>query len=79
METLRIDIQNHQEKKVLMAFLDSLGYHYRTENDDYMLTDAEIKEMVKRKADFPKGKTSMTYFYLFVTSIFHTSRNPQRR
>ena len=58
METLKIDVQNDQEKKVLLAFLDSLSYHYRTENDDFVLTDAEIQEMVKRKADFLDGKST---------------------
>ncbi|CAN5244602.1 hypothetical protein BH09BAC6_BH09BAC6_35400 [soil metagenome] len=58
METLKIDIQNDQEKKVLIAFLDSLNYHYRTDNDDYMMTDEHIKEMAARKADFLAGKTT---------------------
>ncbi len=58
METLKIDIQNDQEKKVLIAFLDSLSYHYRSENDDYVLTDSEVQEMLKRKADFLNGKTT---------------------
>lgn len=58
METLKIDIQNDQEKKVLMAFLDSLNYHYRTENDDYVLSDMAVQEMLKRKADFLAGKTT---------------------
>jgi len=58
METLKIDIQNDQEKKVLLAFLDSLSYHYRTESDDYVLTDEEVKKMIDRKKDFLAGKTS---------------------
>jgi len=58
METLKIDIQNDQEKKVLLAFLDSLSYHYRSESDDYILTDDQVKEMVRRKADFLAGKTT---------------------
>ena len=58
METLKIDIQNDQEKKVLLAFLDSLSYHYRTDSDDYILTDEQVKEMVNRKADFLAGKTT---------------------
>lgn len=58
METLKIDIQNDQEKKVLLAFLDSLSYHYRTESNDYTLTDEQVKEMIKRKADFLAGKTT---------------------
>lgn len=58
METLKIDIQSEQEKKVLLAFLDSLNYHYRTDSDDYILTDEQIKKMVDRKADFLAGKTT---------------------
>ncbi|HTI61359.1 hypothetical protein [Mucilaginibacter sp.] len=58
METLKIDIQNDQEKKVLLAFLDSLSYQYRTENDDYTLSDADVQEMIKRKGDFLSGKTT---------------------
>jgi len=58
METLKVDIQNDQEKKVLLAFLDSLSYHYRSDSDDYVLSDDQVKEMVKRKADFLSGKTT---------------------
>jgi hypothetical protein len=58
METLKIDIQNDQEKKVLLAFLDSLSYHYRSDSDDYVLNDDEVQEMLKRKADFQAGKTT---------------------
>ena len=58
METLRVDIQNEQEKKVLLAFLDSLNYHYRTDSDDYILSDEEVQEMLKRKANFLAGKTT---------------------
>jgi len=58
METLTIEIQNDQEKKVLIAFLDSLNYNYRNESDDYTLTDSEIQEMIRRKTDFLAGKTT---------------------
>ncbi len=58
MEILRVDIQNEQEKKVLLAFLDSLNYHYRTDIDDYTLSYEDVQEMLKRKADFLAGKTT---------------------
>jgi len=58
METLTIDIQNDQEKKVLLAFLDSLNYQYRTENGDYVLTDEQVQEILDRKANFLLGKTT---------------------
>jgi hypothetical protein len=58
METLKIDIQNDEEKKVLLAFLDSLNYHYRSDNDEYALTEEQIQIMVQRKHDFLAGKTT---------------------
>ncbi|TFF37330.1 hypothetical protein [Mucilaginibacter psychrotolerans] len=58
METLTIDIQNEQEKKVLLAFFDSLNYHYRTDNEDYELTEEQIETVVQRKNDFLQGKTT---------------------
>ena len=57
METLKIIIQNEQEKKMLLAFLNSLNYQHRTDSDDYILNDEEIKTMVKPKTDFLAGKT----------------------
>jgi hypothetical protein len=58
METLKIDIQSNQEKKVLLAFLDSLNYHHRTDRDDCVLTDEQVKQMIERKANFLAGKTT---------------------
>jgi hypothetical protein len=58
METLKIDIQNDQEKKVLLAFLDSLSYQYRSDSEDYVLNDDEVQEMLRRKADFLAGRTT---------------------
>jgi C-terminal processing protease CtpA/Prc len=58
MEILKIDVQNEQEKKVLLAFLDSLNYQYRSDSDDYVLNDAEIREMLQRKDDYITGKTT---------------------
>lgn len=58
METLKIDILNEQEKKVLVEFLDSKNYHYRSDTDDYTLSEEEVAIMVKRKNDFLSGKMS---------------------
>lgn len=57
METLRVDIQNDQEKKVLLAFLDSLNYQY-TIDKDIDVTSAPLKDLDERKADLLSGKTS---------------------
>ncbi|WP_183558163.1 addiction module protein [Mucilaginibacter sp. SP1R1] len=58
METLKVDIQNDQEKKVLLAFLDSLNYHYRIELNDSAIPNQQDKELEQRKADFLSGKAS---------------------
>ena len=58
METLKIDVQNEKEKKVLLAFLNSLHYQYRTESDDYVLSDMDVQEMLKRKDDYLTGNTT---------------------
>jgi len=58
METLKIEIQNEQEKRALVAFLDSLNYRYRADSDDYILTDDEIKMMIERKENFLAGKST---------------------
>lgn len=58
MDTLVIDIHNDQEKKVLLAFLNSLNYQYRSQSDDYTLNDEAIQEMINRKGDYLAGKTT---------------------
>ncbi|HEX8020879.1 MULTISPECIES: addiction module protein [Mucilaginibacter] len=58
METLRVDIQNEQEKRVLLAFLDSLDYNYRIDNESDAVLEQQAKELASRKADFLAGKAS---------------------
>lgn len=56
METLTVYPQNEEEKRVLIAFLTSLNYKYQFE--PYMLSEAFIKELTNRRADFIAGKTT---------------------
>lgn len=58
METLRVDIQNEQEKRVLLAFLDSLDYNYRIDNESDAVLEQQAKDLANRKADFLAGKAS---------------------
>ena len=58
MKTLKIEIHNDQEKKNLLAFLDSLSYQYRIDSDDYILSDEQVQKMIERKANFLAGKTT---------------------
>jgi hypothetical protein len=55
METIKIDLQNDKEKKVLLAFLDRLNYQYRIDSEEVILSDTEIQEMLSRKAEFLAG------------------------
>lgn len=59
METLKIEFANEQEKKVLLAFLDSLGYQYVIDiEDDRVFTDEHAQEIARRQADLLSGRTS---------------------
>lgn len=58
MEKFVISTQDETERKVLLAFLDSLNYKYYSDEGDYQLNDDDIKEMLKRKADFIDKKTT---------------------
>jgi len=57
METLKVDIQDDQQKRVLMAFLDGLKYEYRIEGEpDIVITHAI--DLEQRRADLLSGKAS---------------------
>jgi len=56
MTTLTVDINNEQEERILLAFLNSLKYNYHTNNDDE-LSKKQQEEILKREKDFSDGKT----------------------
>lgn len=56
MTTLTVDINNEQEERVLLAFLNSLKYNYKTSQQSEGLTDAQQKEILRREQDFESGK-----------------------
>ncbi|MBE7176684.1 MAG: hypothetical protein INR69_09785 [Mucilaginibacter polytrichastri] len=58
MERIVITTQDETEKKVLLAFLDSLDYEYYPDDNSYQLNDGDIKEMLERKAGFLNGSTT---------------------
>ncbi|MDN3549064.1 hypothetical protein [Mucilaginibacter aquaedulcis] len=57
METLKVDIQDDQQKRVLIAFLDGLKYEYRIEGVPDMVTEHSI-DLEQRRADLLSGKAS---------------------
>jgi len=56
MTTLTVDINNEQEERVLLAFLNSLKYSYKTDSQPEGLSDAQKEEILRREADFESGK-----------------------
>jgi putative addiction module component (TIGR02574 family) len=56
MTTLTVDINNEQEERVLLAFLNSLKYNYKTGTQPEGLTEAQEKEILRREKDFESGK-----------------------
>ena len=55
MTTLTVNIDNEQHERVLLAFLNSLKYDYKTDvlHD---ISDAQKEELLRRERDFEAGK-----------------------
>ncbi|HVS90541.1 MAG TPA: addiction module protein [Mucilaginibacter sp.] len=56
MTTLTVNINNEQEERVLLAFLNSLKYSYKTGADPDQLSDGQKAEILRRERDFEAGK-----------------------
>ncbi len=55
MTTLTVNIGNEQPERVLLVFLNSLKYDYKTEVQ-HDISDAQKKEILRRERDFEAGK-----------------------
>ena len=56
MTSLLVNINDEQEERVLLAFLNSLKYNYTTETQPNDLSDSQKEEILRREADFESGK-----------------------
>ncbi len=56
MTTLTVNINNEQEERVLLAFLNSLKYNYKAGSDSDDLSEAQKEEILRRENDFNSGK-----------------------
>ena len=56
MTTLTVNIDNEQEERVLLAFLNTLKYNYSTTAQPDDITDIQKEEILRREADFKSGK-----------------------
>ena len=61
MKTISFNFHNEQEEKVLLAFLDSLQYDYKSQEEDkeaFELSEEEVQSMLQTKRDFLAGNTT---------------------
>jgi putative addiction module component (TIGR02574 family) len=56
MTTLTVDINNEQEERVLLAFLNSLKYNYKTGVQPEGLSETQQEEILRREKDYESGK-----------------------
>jgi hypothetical protein len=56
MTSLPVNLNDEQEERALLAFLNSLKYNYTTENSADDISDAQKKEILRREEDFKSGK-----------------------
>ena len=56
MASLIVDINSEQEKRILLAFLNSLNYNYHTDESVIDLSEEQQAEILKRDQDFTNGK-----------------------
>ena len=56
MTTLLVNINDEQEERALLAFLDSHKYNYSTGVQPNDLSDAQKEEILRREQDFISGR-----------------------
>jgi putative addiction module component (TIGR02574 family) len=56
MTTLLVNINDEQEERALLAFLDSHKYNYSADIQSSELSDVQKEEILRRERDFESGK-----------------------
>jgi hypothetical protein len=54
--TIVVNPHNPKEEKALLAFLDSMKYDYSREDDAFVLSEAQQKEILERDREYEAGK-----------------------
>jgi hypothetical protein len=52
-----VNPHNPKEEQALLAFLDSMKYDYTWDNDTFVLSEAQQKEILERDRQFESGET----------------------
>ncbi len=56
MTTLLVNIDDEQDERTLIDFLNSHKYDYTAANQSDVLSDAQKEEILRRERDFKAGK-----------------------
>jgi len=54
--TIVVNPHNPKEEKALLAFLDGMKYDYSPEDDTFVLSEAQQKEILERDREYEAGK-----------------------
>ena len=55
--TIVVNPHSPQEEQALLAFLDSMKYDYSREDETYVLSEAQQKEILERDREYEAGET----------------------
>ena len=55
--TIVVNPHNPQEERALLAFLDSIKYNYSREDETFVLSEAQQKEILERDREYEARET----------------------
>jgi len=55
--TIIVSSHSPQEEQVLLSFLDNLKYDYSQEDDTFVLSETQQKEILERDREYEAGET----------------------
>jgi len=70
--TIVVNPHNQQEEQALLSFLDSRKYDYSREDENFVLSEAQQKEILERDREYEAGETET--FRSMRSSLILTSK-----
>jgi hypothetical protein len=55
--TIVVNPHNPQEERALLAFLDNMKYDYSREEETFVLSESQQKEILERDREYEAGET----------------------
>ncbi len=69
--TIVVNPHSPQEEQALLAFLDNSQYDYSREDEAFILSEAQQKEILQRDREYEAGETEV-YSINEITAYFNT-------